>query len=42
MRPRESGDHVAFCIVANNHNMPTKKALDTIDRILEQIVEDGK
>lgn len=38
----QSGDHVAFCIVANNHTMPTKKALDTIDRILMKIVEDGK
>jgi len=37
-----SGDHIAFCIVANNHNLPTKKAVDTIDRILLRIVEDGK
>ncbi len=38
----QSGDHVAFCIIANNHAMPTKKALDTVDRILLKIVEDGK
>ncbi|MFZ0705879.1 MAG: D-alanyl-D-alanine carboxypeptidase/D-alanyl-D-alanine-endopeptidase [Candidatus Korobacteraceae bacterium] len=38
----KSGDHIAFCIVANNHTMSTKKALDTIDRILLNIVEDGK
>ncbi len=38
----QSGDHVAFCIMANNHTMPTKKALDTVDRILVKIVEDGK
>jgi len=38
----KSGDHVAFCIVANNHTMTTKKALDTIDRILTTVVEDGK
>ena len=38
----QSGDHIAFCIMTNNHTMPTKKALDTIDRIVEKIVEDGK
>ena len=37
-----SGDHIAFCIFGNNHNLPTKKALDTIDRILEKIVLEGK
>ncbi len=38
----KSGDHVAFCIVVNNHNMATKKALDTLDQILLKIVEEGK
>jgi len=38
----QSGDHVAFCIVVNNHDMTTKKALDTIDRVLLRIVGDGK
>jgi D-alanyl-D-alanine carboxypeptidase/D-alanyl-D-alanine-endopeptidase (penicillin-binding protein 4) len=38
----QSGDHVAFCIFSNNHNLPTKKALDTIDRVLEKIVLDAK
>ena len=38
----QNGDHVAFCIMANNHDMPTKKALDTIDRMLLRIVGDGK
>ncbi len=37
-----SGDHVAFCIIVNNYDMNTKKALDTIDKILGQIVADGK
>ena len=37
-----SGDHVAFCIIVNNYDMNTKKALDTIDEILGQIVADGK
>jgi D-alanyl-D-alanine carboxypeptidase/D-alanyl-D-alanine-endopeptidase (penicillin-binding protein 4) len=38
----KSGDHVAFCIVGNNNNTPTKKALDTVDRILLKIVEQAK
>jgi len=37
-----SGDHVAFCIMVNNYDMPTKRALDTIDQILERIVANGK
>jgi D-alanyl-D-alanine carboxypeptidase/D-alanyl-D-alanine-endopeptidase (penicillin-binding protein 4) len=37
-----SGDHIAFCIFSNNHNLPTKKVLDTIDRVLEKIVLEGK
>jgi D-alanyl-D-alanine carboxypeptidase/D-alanyl-D-alanine-endopeptidase (penicillin-binding protein 4) len=37
-----SGDHIAFCIMVNNHDMTTKKALDTIDRILLEIVDDRK
>src|SRR5271169_6645324 len=35
------GDHVAFSILSNNHNLPNRKALDTIDRIVEMIVTDG-
>lgn len=38
----KSGDHIAFCIFANNHTLPTKKALDTIDRVLEKLVLEGK
>lgn len=38
----QKGDHIAFSIMSNNHNVPTKKALDTIDRILERLVEDAK
>lgn len=38
----QSGDHVAFCILVNNHTMPTKRVLDVIDRILLKVVEDGK
>jgi len=36
-----SGDRVAFAIMANNHNLPNKRALDTIDQIMNAIVEDG-
>jgi serine-type D-Ala-D-Ala carboxypeptidase/endopeptidase (penicillin-binding protein 4) len=36
------GERVAFSILCNNHLLPNKKALDTIDRIVEKIVTDGK
>jgi D-alanyl-D-alanine carboxypeptidase/D-alanyl-D-alanine-endopeptidase (penicillin-binding protein 4) len=36
-----SGDRVAFSILANNHTLPSKRALDTIDQIVNVIVEDG-
>jgi D-alanyl-D-alanine carboxypeptidase/D-alanyl-D-alanine-endopeptidase (penicillin-binding protein 4) len=36
-----SGDRVAFSIMANNHNLPSKRALETIDEIVQAIVEDG-
>jgi D-alanyl-D-alanine carboxypeptidase/D-alanyl-D-alanine-endopeptidase (penicillin-binding protein 4) len=35
------GQVVAFSILCNNHNLPSKKAIDTIDRIVEKIVTDG-
>jgi D-alanyl-D-alanine carboxypeptidase/D-alanyl-D-alanine-endopeptidase (penicillin-binding protein 4) len=35
------GEHVAFSILCNNHNLPNKKAIDTIDRIVEKIVTGG-
>ncbi len=34
------GERVAFSILANNHNLPSKRALDTIDHIVEAVVED--
>jgi D-alanyl-D-alanine carboxypeptidase/D-alanyl-D-alanine-endopeptidase (penicillin-binding protein 4) len=37
-----SGDHIAFCIFSNNNNLLNRKALDTIDRILERIVLEAK
>jgi D-alanyl-D-alanine carboxypeptidase/D-alanyl-D-alanine-endopeptidase (penicillin-binding protein 4) len=38
----QSGDHIAFSVMTNNNNMPTKKALDTIDRVVERLVTDKK
>jgi len=36
----QSGQHLAFSIMANNTNASAKKVLDTIDRIVERLVED--
>ncbi len=36
----QSADHIAFAIMSNNNEEPTKKALDSIDRIVERMVED--
>lgn len=38
----KSGDHIAFSVMTNNNNMPTKKALDTIDSIVVRLVDDRK
>ena len=37
----EHGDRIAFSILSNNFNLPNKRVTDTIDAILEAIVEDG-
>lgn len=37
----DSGEMVAFSILSNNSNLPPKRILDTIDQIVEAIVEDG-
>ncbi len=37
-----SGQRIAFSIMTNNNNLPARKALDTIDRIVERILEDHK
>jgi len=37
-----SGDHLAFAVMTNNNNMPTKRTLDAIDRIVVRLVEDKK
>jgi serine-type D-Ala-D-Ala carboxypeptidase/endopeptidase (penicillin-binding protein 4) len=36
-----TGETVAFSILCNNHNLANKKALETIDRIVEKIVTGG-
>ncbi|HET8667187.1 MAG TPA: D-alanyl-D-alanine carboxypeptidase/D-alanyl-D-alanine-endopeptidase [Terriglobales bacterium] len=36
------GEPVVFSIMANNHNLHSKRALETIDSIVEAIVQDGK
>jgi D-alanyl-D-alanine carboxypeptidase/D-alanyl-D-alanine-endopeptidase (penicillin-binding protein 4) len=36
-----SGEHVAFSILCNNHNLPNRKAIETIDRIVEKIITGG-
>ena len=35
------GERVAFSILCNNHNLSNKKALETIDSIVEKIVTEG-
>lgn len=37
-----TGEQIAFSILCNNHNLANKKALDTIDRIVEKIVTGGR
>ena len=36
------GEQVAFSILSNNFNLPSKRVLDTIDEIVEAIVNDAK
>ncbi len=38
----QSGEHIVFSVMTNNNNMPTKKALDTIDQIVIRLVDDKK
>jgi D-alanyl-D-alanine carboxypeptidase/D-alanyl-D-alanine-endopeptidase (penicillin-binding protein 4) len=34
------GDNIAFSILCNNHHLPVKRALDTIDQIVLAVVQD--
>ena len=36
------GQQVAFSILSNNFNLPSKRVLDAIDSIVEAIVNDAK
>src|SRR5579864_4089684 len=36
------GQQLAFSILSNNFNLPSKRVLDTIDGVVEAIVNDGK
>ena len=38
----QAGDHLAFSVMTNNNDMPTKKVLDTIDDIVGLMVADKK
>ena len=38
----QSGLRIAFSVMTNNSNLPARKVLDTIDRIVERMVEDKK
>lgn len=35
------GERVAFSIMANNHNLPSRRALKVLDDIIQAVVEDG-
>jgi len=37
----DRGDQVAFSILSNNFNVPTKRVTDTIDSLVEAILQDG-
>jgi len=37
----DNGETVAFSILSNNSNLPAKRITDTIDQIVQAIVEDG-
>jgi D-alanyl-D-alanine carboxypeptidase/D-alanyl-D-alanine-endopeptidase (penicillin-binding protein 4) len=38
----DHGDQVAFSILSNNFNLQPKQVTDTIDRIVEAVLDDGK
>jgi D-alanyl-D-alanine carboxypeptidase/D-alanyl-D-alanine-endopeptidase (penicillin-binding protein 4) len=38
----EKGEHVAFAILANNHNVTNKHAIETIDAIVQCVVDESK
>ena len=36
------GERVAFSILSNNFNLPDKRINETIDNIVDEILDDGK
>ena len=38
----DRGEQVAFSILTNNFNLPNKRVIETIDAVVEQIVQDGQ
>lgn len=38
----EKGEHVAFSILSNNHNLTNKHAIEVIDSIVQCVVDEGK
>ncbi|ABF43495.1 D-Ala-D-Ala carboxypeptidase [Candidatus Koribacter versatilis Ellin345] len=38
----EKGEHVVFSILSNNHNLTNKHAIETIDAIVQAVVDSGK
>ncbi len=36
----QSGDHLVFSVITNNNTQPTKKVLDTIDRIVVRMISE--
>jgi D-alanyl-D-alanine carboxypeptidase/D-alanyl-D-alanine-endopeptidase (penicillin-binding protein 4) len=37
----DAGQAIAFSILSNNFNLPSKRVTDTIDQIVQAIVEDA-
>jgi serine-type D-Ala-D-Ala carboxypeptidase/endopeptidase (penicillin-binding protein 4) len=35
------GERIVFAVMVNNHNLPTKRALESIDQIVEMVVQDA-
>lgn len=38
----EKGEHVAFAILSNNHNVTNKRAIETIDSVIQLVMDEGK
>ncbi len=36
------GEHIAFSVLSNNHNLTNKRAIETIDSIVQSVVDDDR